>query len=178
MRPWILAALMLLGLSGCTTSRDYYDAVDRANLRATDLATAQARAETARIEALSRLAQDGDATARVAAAMALAFTGQGARMPQVAVPQQATGEALQWASVLTQPLTLGLTSYFSYRQGVRQIDASRDIALSTNDTMLGFGDLISTTGTGAYPWIGRDPLVLTPTPSAAPATLVDAEPTP
>lgn len=50
------AAALVRALTGCVTGRGYVDAVDRANLRAMDLKTAQDRAETALIKALSRLA--------------------------------------------------------------------------------------------------------------------------
>lgn len=92
-----LAALVLV--SGCASNRaaqDYYSAMQAA-------ASAKAQTDTARYEALSKMAAAGG-EASVAATMAIALT-----QPSTITPQYVESSALKWAQILTPTIgTLGL----------------------------------------------------------------------
>lgn len=92
-----LAALVLV--SGCASNKaaqDYYSAMQAA-------ASAKAQTDTARYEALSKMAAAGG-EASVAATMAIALT-----QPSTITPQYIESSALKWAQILTPTIgTLGL----------------------------------------------------------------------
>ena len=92
-----LAALVLV--SGCASNKaaqDYYSAMQAA-------ASAKAQTDTARYEALSKMAAAGG-EASVAATMAIALT-----QPSTITPQYVESSALKWAQILTPTIgTLGL----------------------------------------------------------------------
>jgi hypothetical protein len=106
-----LAIAVPLVLAGCSTPAAYYVAVDNANSRKTEIALAKEQTESARIQALTQLAATGDASARTAAVMALAFAnmGQGKQantdMVAPAKPDGAGDTMLKWTSVLLPSLT-------------------------------------------------------------------------
>jgi hypothetical protein len=104
----LLAALF--ALSGCA-----YDAYLQASKAQ---AEAYAVAQTARYNALAKIAEGGDATARVAATFALAM-GQAAPMPQVAPPKDGWDYALAIADRL---ITVGGVIY--------PAKMSRDVAMA------------------------------------------------
>jgi hypothetical protein len=154
-------------LAGCASTREmYYGSIDSANARAVEIADTRAQAEIARINALVQIAQNGSETSRVAAAMALAFSGQNAAgVPRPIAPQIPQNEALQWAQVLVPAATALAGGYFSYRQATTTAGYSRDVAISTNesfvtmgrtigDTGVTLGQAISDTAVSAYPFMG------------------------
>lgn len=95
-----LTFLALLVVTGCASNqagRDYYLAMQAA-------AQENAKASTARYQALSQLAQSGDPGAATAATMAIALSND-----PVIAPQYVESSALKWAQVLAAPVTtLGL----------------------------------------------------------------------
>lgn len=161
MRFGIFVWLWVL-LSGCANYGDYYRSVSESNAHQTAMVRANAEAEAVRYQALMRIAESGDATARVAATMALAFAAQQGRPPQAAIAAQPQNEALQWASVVVPGVTQGLMGYYSMRTNMRSSDNSTALGMSTNATMLGMGALMA-----------KDPLVVT-----QPAPVVVTQPDP
>lgn len=109
-----LAALAVLALAGCSTTQ--YETYAQAQASS---AKAESDAETARIIALSRIAESGDAAAKSSAIMALAMSGVNKTKAAIAAP---VNEALQWAQVLSPLAGQGLQGLFSYGLGVRQSD--------------------------------------------------------
>ena len=100
MRKKLFSALVALALvSGCASNKaaqDYYAAVQTA-------ANAKAQTDTARYEALAKMAAAGG-EASVAATMAIALT-----QPSTITPQYVESSALKWAQILTPTIgTLGL----------------------------------------------------------------------
>lgn len=98
MKRFILLTVVALAtlLTGCATN---YDAYAKAQ---TDIATAQSNAETARLLALAKIAEQGDATAKTAAVMALALTGTRGAVTQLQAPSD---PALEWARILVPGMT-------------------------------------------------------------------------
>lgn len=94
-----LALVATLLVSGCASNKaaqDYYSAVQTA-------ANAKAQTDTARYEALAKMAAAGG-EASVAATMAIALT-----QPSTITPQYIESSSLKWAQILTPTLgTLGL----------------------------------------------------------------------
>ena len=86
--------LLALSLGACasTSTTEYYAAMERATL-------AQAKVQEARYNALSRIAGQGNEAA-TAAVMALAMTNQ-----TPIIPQAQKSAALQWAQVLSGPVS-------------------------------------------------------------------------
>lgn len=142
-------------LFGCANNSQYFQAVDEANHRAAQIEQLRSEAEINRINALTRIAETGDETSRVAAVMGLSMGGQSlansSSANQLVVPRQEQNIALEWARVLVPGLTtLGL-GYYGYRTQSRQIDANRDITVQSYDVMRDLGS--------------KDPLVVeTPPP--------------
>lgn len=94
-----LALVAVVLVSGCASNKaaqDYYNAVQTA-------ANAKAQTDTARYEALAKMAAAGG-EASVAATMAIALT-----QPSTITPQYVESSALKWAQILTPTIgTLGL----------------------------------------------------------------------
>lgn len=94
-----LALVAVVLVSGCASNKaaqDYYAAVQTA-------ANAKAQTDTARYEALAKMAAAGG-EASVAATMAIALT-----QPSTITPQYVESSALKWAQILTPTIgTLGL----------------------------------------------------------------------
>jgi len=162
-RAVIVSSMTVILLGGCASTAQYYDSVDRANAQAAEMARAQAEVEIARTTALARIAATGDLAAQVGAVVALAVGNQ-SQPSRAIVPQPVQSEALQWTQALSGPFTALTMGYFNYRLGSQQSQDSRDIAISTNQSFVGMGNSISTTGialggniveaaTGAYPYI-------------------------
>ena len=153
MRRLLITLLISTPLVGCASYGDYYASIDAANARQVESQRAQSEADAIRYQALMRIAESGDATAKVAATMALALGGQ-SRHVQMAVPAQPQNEALQWASVLAPVAMQGLTLHYNTRLGLRQSDNATALGINTNAT---FGQFASE--------IAKPPLVVTqPTP--------------
>ena len=120
-------AVISLALSGCAT--DDYQHYAQAQMA---MAQAKSTADQARYTALQSLAQSGDSVARVAAVMALAGLGDGARQApaSVAAPVSPGSTALQWASILVPGATQVYAMGQQVKLGMRQSD---------NQTALGLG---------------------------------------
>ena len=126
----ILAAVMA---AGCSTAGDYYKSVDSSNARNVEMIRAQAVADVARYNALAQIAASGDATAKVAATMALAL-GQNSRPTQAAVAQPMQNEALQWASILVPGVTQGMSIYYGAQQNMNASNNATALGMNTNAT--------------------------------------------
>jgi len=117
MRKLVAMGLIALSLGACaSTSTEYYNAVERAAL-------AQAKVQEARYNALSRIAGQGDGAA-TAAVMALAMTNQ-----TPIVPKAQQSAALQWASVLSGPVSSLGAMWLSN-------DATKSMARFNRDTQI------------------------------------------
>lgn len=137
MKTLITAAA--LALTGCSTAGDYYKSVDASNAHNVSLAKAHAEAEAIRYQALMRIAESGDATAKVAATMALAL-GANTRQVQAAVAQPQRSEALEWASILVPGVTQGLSIYYNTKASINANNNATALGLNTNTT---FGQFAS-----------------------------------
>lgn len=131
----IVAAASVIILAGCSTAGDYYKSVDATNARNVEIAIASAKAEEARYKALSEIAASGDATAKVAATMAIAL-GANRQTYQAAVAQPMQSEALQWASILVPGVTQGLGIYYNTKATINANDNATALGMNTN-TMFG-----------------------------------------
>lgn len=141
-----MKALLMIAaalLTGCANYGEYYKSVSESNAHQTAIVRAHAEAEAVRYQALMRIAESGDATAKVAATMALAFSGQQGRPSQAAVAVQPQNEALQWASIIVPGATQGLMGYYSMRTNMRSSDNALLQSLSADQVMLGMGSLIA-----------------------------------
>ena len=117
MRKLVAMGLIALSLGACaSTSTEYYNAVERAAL-------AQAKVQEARYNALSKIAGQGDGAA-TAAVMALAMTNQ-----TPIVPKAQQSAALQWASVLSGPVSSLGAMWLSN-------DATKSMARFNRDTQI------------------------------------------
>ena len=161
-----LIAVAALVLAGCSTAGDYYKSVDASNQHNVALAKAHAEAEAVRYQALMRIAESGDATAKVAATMALAL-GAGTRQAPAAVAQPQRSEALEWASILVPGVTQGLSIYYNTKTNINANDNATALGINTNQTFGQFASEINA------------PVVVTqpdPVMRASLRTTFDAEP--
>jgi hypothetical protein len=145
-------------LAGCSTAGDYYKSVDASNARNVEIAKAQAVADVARYQALVNIAQNGDATAKVAATMALALGANTGRQAQAAVAQPMQSEALQWASVLVPGVTQGLGIYYNAKQAINASNNATALGMNTNGTFAQFASEINA------PVVVHPEVVVTPSP--------------
>lgn len=99
----IFAALAALTLAGCATNYGEYAQAQQAIVKA------QSDAETARLLALARIAENGDPASKVGAVVALAVSGQRGTV-QMQAPQN---QALEWARVLVPAVTQGYMGYLA-----------------------------------------------------------------
>ena len=106
----IVAVIAALALGGCaTTNKDYL-----AMLTAQQAVAVQnAEAVKARFQAMSQIAQTGDASSRTAAVMAMAMV----QTPNVQLPPPPESEVFKWASVLVPAITNLGANFFTYRLG-------------------------------------------------------------
>lgn len=105
------------------------------------VAEAQAKADIERYKALAEIARAGDSAAKVAAVMSLNNTSSNKQPTIMRQPESASDTALKWTSVLLPSVTqiYGLTK--NYDLAINQSNNSKDIAINSNQTMLGFGRL-------------------------------------
>lgn len=136
MKKTLLAIVIALSVVGCA-SNDYKAYADaQANV-----ATARANADTARYQALTKIAETGDGSAKIAAVMALALgTNNVPNTNQVQAPQ--ASQALQWASILVPSVTTLASINANMRVGLANSETSARIAESTNNTFLGVASKI------------------------------------
>jgi uncharacterized protein YceK len=151
---FILIALMVFLTTGCATSYDkYHQAVDKANQRAVEIQTAKSQADAAKYAALSQIAATGDTTARVAVAMAIAFSQANQQSVQTHAPARPENEVREWAKIVVPTVgSMGL-GYFQMRQGIAASEAQRDVAVSTNAAFQGMGESIGQAGVAGYQYI-------------------------
>jgi len=151
---FFLIAVMAFLTTACSTSYDkYYRAVDTTNQRAVEMQTAKSQAEAAKYAALSKIAESGDATAKVAAAMAIAFSQVNESSVQTHAPARPENEVREWAKIVVPTVgSMGL-GYFQMRQGIAASEAQRDVAISTNAAFQGMGESISQAGSIGYQYI-------------------------
>ena len=168
MKTLITAAA--LALTGCSTAGDYYKSVDASNAHNVSLAKAHAEAEAIRYQALMRIAESGDATAKVAATMALAL-GANTRQVQAAVAQPQRSEALEWASILVPGVTQGLSIYYNTKASINANNNATALGINTNQTFGQFASEINT------PVVVRPEVVQAPAPEVVvvPPTIVRPE---
>ena len=155
-----------LALTGCASYTDYYRSVDAANARQVEVQRAQAEADAIRYQALMRIAESGDATAKVAATMALALGTQGRHVP-LAVPAQPQNEALQWASILVPGVTQGMGIYYNAKTNMNANNNATALGLSTNQTFGQFATEINSPTVVTQPpplVVTQPPPVIVPTP--------------
>ena len=165
----ILITATALALTGCSTAGDYYKSVDASNAHNVSLAKAHAEAEAVRYQALMRIAESGDATAKVAATMALAL-GAGTRQAQAAVAQPQRSEALEWASILVPGVTQGLSIYYNTRATINASDNASMMGINTNATFGKFASEINSPVVVTQP----APVVVTqPQPVIVPPAIVN-----
>lgn len=130
----ILIGVMVV-LSGCTASQDYYRAVEEA-------AKAQERVYSVRYQELAKVAAAGG-EAGVAATMAMALS-----QPQTIQPQYIESAALKWAQVLVPSATALGGMYmqgefardaakFNRDVQIASINADQAIALGQQDMIIG-----------------------------------------
>jgi hypothetical protein len=139
MRKTILAgAISVLALTGCASNNYQQYAQTQENI-----AVARAEAEIARYKALEAIANSGDTTARVAAVIALQQGApQGNNSPRIEQPVSTGDTALRWASVVVPSLTQIYGIGKSTDLAIVNSNNNKDVAINTNQTMLGFGKLI------------------------------------
>lgn len=139
MRKTILAgAISILALTGCA-SNNYQQYVQAQE----NIATARAEADIARYKALEAIANSGDTTARVAAVIALQQGApQANTSPKLEQPSSAGDTALRWASVLVPSLTQIYGIGKSTDLAIVNSNNNKEVAIHSNETMLGFGKLI------------------------------------
>lgn len=142
MKQLMIGALTVALLSGCANTADYYKSLDATNARQAEVARANADADAARYAALSRIAETGDSTSKVAAAMALALAGSSSsRQTPMAIPAAPQNEALQWASILVPSVTQLGFAWFNKQVQINASNNSRSVAESqiSKDVQLGMG---------------------------------------
>ena len=138
MKKLLATGLIALSLGACasTSTTDYYAAMERAAL-------AQAKVQEARYNALSRIAGEGNEAA-TAAVMALAMTNQTPIIPQA---QKST--ALQWAQVLSGPVSSLGAMWLSN-------DATKSMARFNRDTQIANIKADQTNTTQLYGLLGSN----------------------
>jgi outer membrane lipoprotein SlyB len=157
----ILAAGLTLFLTGCATN---YDAYAKAQ---SEIATAQSNAETARLVALARIAESGDAGAKVGAVMALALSGQRGQ-----TQLQAPGDpVLEWVKALAGPLV----NIWGITENNRTARLASDNAVKTHGITFGTLENIAVTGMEEAGKVTIPPVYAVPMGSA-PAAAVEATP--
>jgi len=105
------------------------------------VAEAQAKADIERYKALAEIARSGDSAAKVAAVISLNQAAPAKQSPIMKQPESASDAALKWTSVILPSVTqiYGLTK--NHDLAIVQSNNSKDIAINSNETMLGFGRL-------------------------------------
>ena len=180
----VIAATLLL--TACASNNaDYYSSVQEANRYQYEIQKAKYEAETARYNAMSLLAVDGDQTTRVAVAMGLAMNNSGQSntdsRPVVAAPPE--DRALKWAQVLAGPLTQLGVGYFNKEIQINNSNNNRDVQLGTIGAVAGMGtsmgQQIQDGSTYGYDYINPTP-VIAPDPVIVqpPETVVVEQPAP
>lgn len=150
---FVVACLALLG--GCASSEQYAAYVLGEKARA----EAKAASDIARYQALALVGASGDEAAKVAAVISIAGGGAQPQQsgPGLAPPRSGADTALQWASILVPGLTQAYSINRNTALAARQSDNALAATQSTNQTMLGFGQLINSPVVVTQP----DPVIVT-----------------
>lgn len=151
----IVLALSTLGLGGCATgSYQVYADTQKA------IAESNARAEMARVQALSEIAKTGDTTARVAAVITLNM-GKPANTNQTNIKEpESTGDRLlKWTQALLPGAAQLYGIYSRDSLAKQQSDNNLELAKDNNDTQVEIGHLIAGKDIPMNPVI-LDPIVL------------------
>lgn len=155
-RPVIATTALILSVAlvGCAGPEVYTKYADQQAA----IEVAKYNALTAKYTAMSTIASSGDATAKVAAVIAMAMgdmAGGGSASTRLTPPKDPSETALQWASILVpaavQSYGIGSNKAVAMRQSdnatalaIQQSDNQVVMTESTNNTMLGFGALAAT----------------------------------
>ena len=131
-----------LVLSGCASPD--YAAYSKAQ---TDIEVSKNLALSAKYKAMEAIASSGDATAKVAAVMALSIGSQGGSSQGSSLSAPMPNQALQWASVLVPGVTQVLGMRYNYLTQVTQSNNSAAVAQSTNASFVGIAGKIQATNT-------------------------------
>lgn len=134
-------------LTGCASNYDQYA------MAQIELAKAKADADKARYYALQSIAEQGDATAKVAAVMSMQMMGQ-QQTTALAAPRDPSATALQWASLLVPTLGQAYAVHQQTQLGkvqsnnntavaMNQSDNFADVVISGQNTDLGIAELIT-----------------------------------
>lgn len=136
MKTLIILFCALLALTGCASGD--YQAYGQAQAA---VAQAKANADTARYQALSKIAESGTESSRIAAVMALALgNGSQTQATQIAAPQPS--QALQWAQVLAPSLTSIASMHYASRTALASADSAARVSESTNSAFVGIASKI------------------------------------
>jgi len=136
----IALAVGAVALTGCASMTDYSLYAETQQV----IAKEKARAEIARFDALREIAKTGDPTAQVAAVITLNQNSQGAAQVQgVAPPTNLHDTLLKWASIIVPSAVNVYGIGKNAEVAINNSNNARDISLDTNNTMLGFGELIA-----------------------------------
>lgn len=142
MKTLLIVALASSLLMGCANTE--YLAYSRAQ---TEIEVSKNLALSAKYKAMETIAQSGDATAKVAAVMALSMSSQGGNSQGASIAAPAPNQALQWASVLVPGVTQVLGMRYNYLSTVQQSNNSAAVAQSTNASFVGIAGKIQATNT-------------------------------
>lgn len=132
----------VLVLQACANTE--YLAYSRAQ---TEIEVSKNIALSAKYKAMETIAASGDATAKVAAVMALSMNSQGGSSQSSSIAAPAPNQALQWASVLVPGVTQVLGMRYNYLSTVQQSNNSAAVAQSTNASFVGIAGKIQATNT-------------------------------
>lgn len=133
-------AVLAIALTGCASNAEY--------IAYSEARKAEEFTKMARYQALAEIGKSGDATAKVAAAMALATEGAGqGQRSSVQAPISTQEMLLRWAGVLVPGLTQAYAVNQNARVAITQSNNSAEVSKSTNQTMQGIAGLIQAPGT-------------------------------
>jgi hypothetical protein len=136
MKKVLLPILAALALTGCAT-KDYELYADSH----AKIEIAKANADAERYKAMGAIAQSGDASAKVAAVVALAL-GQSGTKAETPMTAPQNNQALQWASILVPSVTQLYGISANMRTAIAQSDNASKVAVSTNDAFVGIAGKI------------------------------------
>lgn len=137
----LVTMALAVTLSGCASAQ--YDAYVKGQEA---VATAQAKAEVARYQALALIATTGDEAAKVAAVMSIQSNGQKANT-QVQMPVSVGEQIRAWASVFVPALTQGYVARQNANVQIVNSNNAAATAASTNAAFVGMAAQIQAPGT-------------------------------
>ena len=133
-----LSILLALALTGCASTE--YSEYAKAQ---GEIARAKSDADTARYQALSKVAETGSEGARIAAVMALAFSGSGTNTQAVQTVQAPqASSALQWASILVPSLTNIAGMHYASKANIAATESAARVSESTTAAFVGIAGKI------------------------------------